>query len=84
MDPGHYGTQKTPILPLPSSVEIEDFIDNLKLVETVRRLHFRKLRGVIDAEFDIDRNEKSSSTIASRDDELLPPPPPSSMAQINP
>jgi hypothetical protein len=78
MDPRHSGTHKTPILQLPSFLEIEDFIENLKMLETVRRLHFRKLRGEIDAEFDIDRNEKLSSTFASRDYELLPPPPPSS------
>lgn len=83
MDPGHYGTHKTPKLPLPSFLEIEDFIENLKMVETVRRLHFRKLRGEIDAEFDIDRNEKLSNTFASRDNELLPPPPPSSVTQMN-
>jgi hypothetical protein len=83
MDPGHYGTRKTPILPLPTFLEIENFIENLKMVETVRRLHFRKLRGEIDAEFDIDRNEKLSSKLASRDYELLPPPPPSSVPQIN-
>lgn len=83
MDPGHYGTHKTPIFPLPSFLEIEKFIGNLKMVETLRRLHFRKLRGEIDAEFDIDRNGKPRSTITSRDFELLPPPPPSSMTLIS-
>ena len=81
MRPVLYGTHKMPISPTRSSMEIEDFIEYLRLAEAVRRLHFRKLRGEIDAEFDIDRNEKLNSTMARKDYELLPPPPPFSVPQ---
>ena len=82
--PGHFGTHKTPILPIPSFLDIEDFIDKLKLLTAVRLLHFRKLRGEIDAEFFIDHNEKLNRTIESTDYELQPPPPPFSVSQFNP
>ena len=76
----YVGVHKTLILPLPSFPKIEDFIEELKLVETARRLHFRNMRGEIEAEFDI---EKLGSTVASNDNERLPPPPPFSMPQID-
>lgn len=76
----YVGMHKTIILPVPSFPKIEDFIEELKLVEAVRRLHFRTLREEIEAEFDI---EKLDSSVASTDNERLPPPPPFSMPQID-
>ena len=70
----YVGMHKTIILPVPSFPKIEDFIEELKLVEVVRRLHFRTLREEIEAEFDI---EKLDSSVR------LPPPPPFSMPQID-
>ena len=74
------GMHKTLILPVLSFPKIEDFIEELKLVEAVRRLHFQILRGDIEAEFDI---EKLDSSVASNDNERLPPPLPFSMPQID-
>lgn len=75
----YVGVHKTLILPVPSFLKIEDFIEELKLVEADRRLHFRNLRGEIEAEFDI---EKLGSSVASNDNERLPPPPPFSLPQF--